>query len=594
MPEVIYRERFTKYSHEAGRLKKGLQLISSLRLILFLASASLFYFFFKTDNAILLPAAIFCLIVFFIFIRRHDAEKRKLDIAKALVSINQTEIDLLEGKPSPYENGREHIDSHHPYSYDIDLFGQGSLYQFLNRCSTSFGRNSLAHSLLQPDINAIEKRQEAIRELSEMIDFRQHLQAAGSIHSTEEKKIDKLKYWLQQKPAFPNKNIYYFLLIFPLATIITLVIFFATDIALYQSLAGLLFVINLAITFSFGRKMMQQIAVSTDINKTLQQFSDQLVYIENQSFQSPLLKELQASVKKGTQASSRSIAVLASRFHYLDYLYNVFVSPLLNGFFLFHIHILYSLDQWKQQHGAHLLQWLELIGEVEALNSFANFRFNNPEFCFPVLSKEEDVTASNLGHPLIASKRRVNNDISFCERKFVVLTGSNMSGKSTFLRTLGVNMVLAKAGSAVCASKFVFYPYDVFVSMRITDSLQDSESLFYAELKRLQSIIWHLSSGNKTFIILDEILRGTNSNDKHNGTVGLIRQLIEKQACGIIATHDLSVADLEKEYPGAIAALCFESEIVGDELLFDYKIKNGVCTKLSASFLMKKMGIIGK
>jgi ABC-type multidrug transport system fused ATPase/permease subunit len=563
-----------------------------IRLACFLAAIASGYYFFDVTNFYFLLLSIALLSTFLYLIRHYDKLKAQSELKTALAQINRREIDLMKDLASLYEAGEEFIDTHHAYSYDIDLFGQGSLYQFLNRCSTGFGRNTLARALLQPDTNAIEKRQEAIRELSGMLHFRQHLQAAGSIHSTEEKKIGKLKYWLQQKPAFPNKNFYYFLLIFPLVTILSWIVFFVTDIDLYQSLAGLFFVLNLAITFSFGKKMMQQIAVSTDINKTLQQFSDQLVYIENQSFQSPLLKELQASVKKGTEASSRSIAVLASRFHYLDYLYNVFVSPLLNGFFLFHIHILYSLDRWKHRHGIHLMQWLGLIGEMEALSSFANFHFNNPGNCFPALSKEEDVSARNLGHPLISPKRRVSNDISFRERKFVVLTGSNMSGKSTFLRTLGVNMVLARAGSAVCASKFVFYPYDVFVSMRISDSLQDSESLFYAELKRLQSIIRHLSSGNKTFIILDEILRGTNSNDKHNGTVGLIRQLIQKKACGIIATHDLSVADLEKEYPGAIAALCFESEIVGDELLFDYKIKNGVCTKLSASFLMKKMGII--
>lgn len=167
-----------------------------------------------------------------------------------------------------------------------------------------------------------------------------------------------------------------------------------------------------------------------------------------------------------------------------------------------------------------------------------------------------------------------------------------MSGKSTFLRTLGINLILARAGSAVTAGEFHFYPYDVFVSMRITDSLQDSESFFYAELKRLRQIIEHLNTGNKTFILLDEILRGTNSDDKHSGTVGLIKQLTERKATGIIATHDLTVALLTEEFPDQLAAKCFESEIINDELLFDYKIKEGVCTKLSASFLMRKMGII--
>jgi DNA mismatch repair ATPase MutS len=268
------------------------------------------------------------------------------------------------------------------------------------------------------------------------------------------------------------------------------------------------------------------------------------------------------------------------------------VSLLLNGLFLFHVHILYALEKWKQKNGEHVMPWLQLLGEVEALNSFGNLSFNNPGFCQPKVSESELMITENMGHPLIRREKRINNSISFAEHRFVILTGSNMSGKSTFLRTLGINLILARAGSNVCADTFSFYPYAVHVSMRITDSLQDSESFFYAELKRLQGIIHQLQAGEKTFIILDEILRGTNSNDKHNGTIGLIRKLVAANACGIIATHDLTVSKLAEENNGYISNKCFESEIINDELTFDYKLKDGVCTRLSASFLMKKMGVI--
>jgi len=260
--------------------------------------------------------------------------------------------------------------------------------------------------------------------------------------------------------------------------------------------------------------------------------------------------------------------------------------------FLFHVHILYALEKWKQKNGQYIMPWLELSGEVEALNSFANLSFNNKTFCQPQTSETETLMTVDMGHPLIGSEKRINNSISFSQQRFVILTGSNMSGKSTFLRTLGINMVLARAGSNVCADQFIFYPYAVHVSMRITDSLQDSESFFYAELKRLQGIIFQLQAGEKTFVILDEILRGTNSNDKHNGTIGLIRKLAAANACGIIATHDRTVSKLAEENNGYISNKCFESEIINDELSFDYKLKEGVCTKLSASFLMKKMGVI--
>jgi hypothetical protein len=522
----------------------------------------------------------------------YDEIKLKFEINKALVRINQNEIGLINGERSPYEDGKEYTDAHHPFSYDLDIFGEGSLFQFLNRTTTSFGKSTLSQSLLHPDTTIIKERQEAINELSHLLDFRQQLQAYGTIHGSEEKKINRLKGWLKAPLAFKNPSLYYLLLLFPLATIISFLLYIIMDNELARSISGILVVINLGISFSFARKMMADISVSTDINKTLQQFSEQLVLISNQNFQSPLLQQLQSRLKNGSVSAAASITRLSSLFGYLDYVFNIFVSPLLNGFFLFHIHILFALDKWKKDHRTNIMDWLHVIGDAEALSSFANFRYNNPDTCFPEISAEENLEAVEMGHPLIRPKRRISNDISFRQQKFIVLTGSNMSGKSTFLRTLGINLVLARAGSAVSASRFLFFPYDVWVSMRITDSLQDSESFFYAELKRLETIIRHISAGNKTFILLDEILRGTNSNDKHNGTVGLIRKLVSRNACGIIATHDLLVADLSVEYPAYINNKCFESEIINDELIFDYKIKDGVCTKLSASFLMKKLGII--
>jgi DNA mismatch repair ATPase MutS len=272
------------------------------------------------------------------------------------------------------------------------------------------------------------------------------------------------------------------------------------------------------------------------------------------------LQRLQQGLKTGNIPASVSIAKLGSLFNYLETVINLIVSILLNGLFLFHIHILFALEKWKLQNGKLIMPWLELLGEIEALNSFANLSFNNKNFCQPLVTDEENLTVVNMGHPLIRSEKRINNSISFAQHRFVILTGSNMSGKSTFLRTLGINVVLARAGSVVCADQFFFYPYEVNVSMRISDSLQDSESFFYAELKRLHNIIVQLESGTKTFVLLDEILRGTNSNDKHNGTIGLIRKLVASNACGIIATHDLTVAKLIEEYPGYISNQCFESD----------------------------------
>lgn len=588
----LYHDLLATYQEIEQKLARKLVLLSALRLAAFLLTIFGFYLYLAEDLTIAIGLILFSAAAFFYLIKFYDTENSKRELFKALVKINEEEINLLEGKRSKAPSGNEFSDPHHPYSHDLDLFGEGSLYQFLNRTTHVFGASSLANALLHPNTKVISARQEAIRELAESLEFRQQVQAHGMIHGSEEKKIDRLKKWLEAPSSFRSNNLYYFLLCFPLITVGFGLAFLITENAGFKTIAGLGIVINLAITVSFAKKMMSYIGVSSDINETLQQFAGQLQTIESRSFTAPILGSLQKQLHHENYSAGRSIKDLATSFNYLDYVFNIFLSPIINGLFLFHVHILFKLDQWKSAHKKEVLDWLEICGEFESLNSLATFHYNNPETNFPGINKEEGLMAVDMGHPLIRSAKRIANDISFNEKRFVILTGSNMSGKSTFLRTLGINLILARAGSAVTAKKFDFYPYDVFVSMRITDSLQDSESFFYAELKRLGQIIEHLNTGNKTFILLDEILRGTNSDDKHSGTVGLIKQLTERKATGIIATHDLTVALLTEEYPDQLAAKCFESEIINDELLFDYKIKEGVCTKLSASFLMRKMGII--
>lgn len=590
--ESSYKSLLTQYTEKTDSLNEQLRGLSVLRFILFCGFIFLGYKAMRTGNHAFTLACIVSMAAFFIILRLYDRLQNKAAFYKALAKINKDEIDFLDTGKSGYNTGNDHIDTHHPYSYDLDIFGEGGLFPYINRTSTSFGQESLAQSLLHPDKNNIRERQDAIRELAANRDFRQQLQAYGMIQDTKEKEMRQLKAWIISPSVFSNPVLYYILMIFPLAAVGSLVWYFASenDKALNAFLA--LFTINLIIAFSFARKISAHLSVSTSVNKVLQQFAAQIKLIEGQSFQSSLLRSIQEKLKTGNSSASRSISKLASLFNYLETIINLLVSILLNGLFLFHIHVLFSLEKWKRENSKKILTWLELLGEAESLCSFANLSFNNPSFCWPVVTEKEALATEEMGHLLIRASKRVANSISFNQQPFVILTGSNMSGKSTFLRTLGLNLVLAKAGSAVCAKRFEFYPYDVQVSMRITDSLQDSESFFYAELKRLHQIIEQLQSGQKTFVILDEILRGTNSNDKHSGTVGLIRKMVAAKACGIIATHDLTVSKLADDYPAHVNNKCFESQIINDELIFDYRLGDGVCSTLSASFLMKKMGVI--
>ena len=482
--EATYQSLLSKYTTKANSLNQQLRWFSLLRLLLFCGFIFLGFKSIQTGDRLFIFVTILVLMIFLLFIRLYDTLQSKAAFYKELAKLNSNEINFLNGQPSVYASGMEYTNPHHPYSYDLDMFGEGGLFPYLNRTSTTFGKETLARSLLHPDTKIIHARQKAIQELITKLEFRQHLQAHGALLDTKEKELQQLKAWLNAKPGFTNKTVYWLLMLFPIATIACLVYYFISEKDVMLDIFYFLFIVNLIIAGFFAKKISAHLSVSTSVTKILQQFAGQLQQIEAQSFQSPLLQQLQQGLKTGHLTASHSIAKLASLFNYLETIINLVVSLLLNGLFLFHIHILYTLEKWKQNNGQHILPWLELLGEIEALNSFANLSFNNKTFCQPQVSEAEIVVADNMGHPLIRSEKRINNNISFAEQKLVILTGSNMSGKSTFLRTIGINLVLARAGSNVCADRFIFYPYSVHVSMRITDSLQDSESFFYAELKR--------------------------------------------------------------------------------------------------------------
>jgi ABC-type multidrug transport system fused ATPase/permease subunit len=592
MPLSIYKSLLSKYSTECKTLSKKLGFFGFIRLIFFLSAIACLYFYFNAHQPGWLIATFVLMALFFVFVRVYQQTKDRSTFTQKLIDINTTEIAFLQGESLPYEEGEEFVDTHHAYSYDLDLFGKGSLYACLNRTTTSYGKESLAKALINADTTIIAERQEVIRELAGMINFRQHIQASGSLHVIEQSDMDKLKSWLKLPAVFESLLNYYLLILSPLALLVSLILYFSSGNPVLLNLFSALFIFNFLLTAAFLKGIMKQVSASTAVAKVLDQFEKQLKEIEAQRFEAGLLQDLQKQLSPGRSSAAKNIKRLGTLFKYLDFIINPVMSAVLNGLSLFHIHILFALDKWKKRNDGQVLNWLQTIGEFESLNSFANLAFNNPGYCYPAIAKQETINAMEMAHPLIRNGKTVSNDISFREQKFVVLTGSNMSGKSTFLRTLGVNIVLAKAGSVVCAKNFSLYPYDLYVSMRITDSLQDSESFFYAELKKLREIIQHLERENKTFVMLDEILRGTNSNDKHSGTVGLIRKLVAHHATGIIATHDLTIGELSKEYPGYIGNKCFESEILNGELVFDYKLKDGVCTKLNASFLLKKMGVI--
>lgn len=581
-----------KHLNNYFRLNRQYKLISVLRLFTAACFLVFLFYLFKTESSILLTGVLITFFSFIFFMKIHRKTSFKREIENILIDINKDEIKYLSKEGIPFADGREYDNLAHPYSHDLDIFGKDSLFQNLNRTSTYIGKEKLAKLLLSKLPNdKIILNQKAIEELSPKIRWRQCLFALAK--STEDKKevYGRLIHWTKIKddklPVFLTLSSY----VSPLLLIFSLLCHYFTDSNLFIVAAVGLFFINLFVVMTQLKKLKKEILGSDKVHDIIKSYSLIIEAIEGEHFEIAKLNSLknQLVCKSGTASYQvRKLSTLYSNLHSIQ---NPLGSFIFNGFFLYHIHNLKALLAWKKEYSDQIPQWLDVIGEFEVLNSFANFSFNNPSFAFPHLNTNQKIAFQELGHPLIKAETRVVNTVEFDTHHFIILTGSNMAGKSTFLRTLGINMVLAGVGAPVCASFADINPLEILASMRLSDSLSDSESYFYAEVKRLKEIMDRLDE-KVCFVLLDEILRGTNSDDKRSGTIEVIRKMVAKGALGVIATHDLEVCLTTDAYPEVLVNKCFEVETDVKDLKFDYKLRNGISKSKSATFIMEKMGVI--
>ena len=581
-----------KYSKELSSINKKYSSISLLRLLSVILFLGAFYFYIR-DSAVQYVLLVVVFFAAFIFLMRHHAKlllKRK--ITEALLLINKNENDYLDKNSLPFANGAVFNDFHHPYAYDLDIFGDHSLFQNLNRTATYIGKKKLAQQLLTLLSNdEIIQNQKAVQELTTKIEWRQEFLAYAKVGKDNKASYQALLAWSKFPITSLPKWTAVISYITPFLFLVTLLAYIITSNVVLLSYLTYIFLLNLGILGFFMKRIQIEIANAEDIDKVISQYGLLLKKIEEESFQSQKLLDLQQKLKFKTEDASHHLKNLSELFSNMDTIGNLVAASLFNGTFLFNLHVLRKLLAWKEEHAAILEEWLEVIGEFEMMNSLANLAYNNPEFVYPTINSDFKIDFENLSHPLLNAKNRVGNDTSFHPQSFMILTGSNMSGKSTFLRSLGINMVLAGIGSVVCAKNANVHPLPILVSMRLSDSLSDSESYFFAEIKRLKQIMEELEN-QPAFVLLDEILRGTNSDDKRNGTIEVVKKVIAKQAVGAIATHDIEVCLTTNEYPDTLINKCFEVEIVDNELHFDYKLRDGICKNKSATFLMKKMGVI--
>ena len=582
-----YNQQLETHQKEVSKLYKSMTALSTFRLLVFLATAFGVYLFFQQWQVAVIIGVV-GLSVFLFLLLKYTNIKQQRELAKALVFINEEEIKIASGNFHDREEGLQFQGPHHFYSFDIDLFGRGSFFQFINRTSIKEGAQKLANELKANNTRDIISRQKAIKELSNKPEWRQRFQATSSLIKTETP-AKKIIDWLKQHQSFMPKVMQWMPLVFSLLslTLFGLILLKVID----ASFLGYWLLIGLSITGRYLKKI-NDLSQNTDkVKDTFRQYAQLLNQIENETFTSELLTAKQEQIQSENKKASTIFAEFSKALDALDNRSNFISAIFGNGLFLTDIKNSYKVEQWLKDYHNKVEDWFEVVSFFDAYNTLGNYVFNHPQYVFPeIIESKVAINTKGLGHPLLKEAKRIDNDIHIDHQQFFIVTGANMAGKSTFLRTISLHIVMANVGLPVCAESSVYSPVKLITSMRTSDSLTDDSSYFFSELTRLKFIVDEIQK-EPYFIILDEILKGTNSTDKAIGSRKFVEKLVASNATGIIATHDLSLCEIEQELD-AVKNYYFDAEIINDELHFDYTFKKGICQNMNASFLLKKMEII--
>lgn len=593
-PENHYTERLSLTEGQLQQVKKQIFRISMLRLALFIAGIAGLYFFYN-QTTLLIVCICLTFLPLFILVKIHNRFFIRKEWLETQARIIQEELQALSGDYSSFEDGKEYVNPEHPYSFDLDIFGRRSLFQSINRTCTFFGKVRLAEWLQNHlhEKTSIEKRQEMIREISEHTLFREQFRVAGLVHHGQSSDGEKIQAWSQSPAQYLHAGwVKAFIWGVPVINSLLLI----TSLAGWTSFSwlGLSFGIFLVLSFGIIKRATYIQETYGKQLKSLNGYARLIALAKAEEWKSAGMQELMERFNLNGQSPVQALQQLSKELDRLDLRNNQFLYVLLEGSIFFQLQEIVRIERWKVRYGQHISEWLETVGELDALCSLGTFAYNHPQYTYPELTEKPFCfLATQMGHPLMPASQCVKNDATIPSRPFfLIITGANMAGKSTYLRTIGVNYLLACIGAPVCCERLKLHPNQLITSLRTSDSLSDNESYFFAELKRLKRIIDLLNQGQQLFIILDEILKGTNSMDKQKGSFDLIRQFMQLKANGIIATHDLLLGSLIKQFPEEIRNYCFEADIKENELTFSYKLREGVAQNMNACFLMKKMGII--
>jgi len=588
-PKEFFESEFQKASKAEAVAQERFNILAIARLGVFLGIFLTAWLWNKTGMSWLWLGTLVCLIGFFILMLRQQAAKRERNFQRNLQTINEDEKERLDFRFKRTDNGTHYQEKNHAFGTDLDIFGDYSLYRLLNRTRTSEGSRRLSKWLKNhAELGEILMRQEASDEFRKHAEFRQAWEATALLHEHAAQQVGAFKDWSRETLPVELTSA----MKWRWWTLVTITV---AGLVIAGLIPGWLLILSLGWHLVIIKRFQATIQSVTNrtaaLGLTLISYADLLKNAESAPYQSRWWDQRKAKIK-GSSVALRQAGKLFER---LDYRNNPFFLLFIGIPTFWDLHCLAGLESWKKSYETQLTDWLDVLADTEAMNSLAGYAFANPGYVTPQVTWQNGVylEATTLGHPLIPATKRVSNNFHMNGMgQTILVTGSNMSGKSTFLRTLGLNIVLAQIGAVVAADKFDCSPMRVFSSMRTQDSLEESTSSFYAELKRLKQLL-ELSDEKDhapVFYLLDEILKGTNSSDRHKGAEALIRQLHSKQAAGLVSTHDLELGEwgADQNY---VHNFHFRSDVADGQLHFDYKLHEGICRSFNASELMRMMGI---
>ncbi|MGB5203387.1 MAG: DNA mismatch repair protein MutS [Eudoraea sp.] len=586
-PTTFYIEREDKLSKLLVQVKQQLWVSSMLRLTVFILAILGIYLFYDNSNYLLL-IILFSAILFLYLVSRHSDLTYQKNKLLALISINETELQVLDRKFYDLPDGKEFIDRAHFYSQDIDLFGKGSFYQYCNRTALPEGSKTLAGLFTENNIENVIEKQEAIKELGSAAEWRQEFSAVAGLIKTEISSANLISWLKTYQPFVPN-------LMKWLPTVFSFLSLAVISLYYFDYLPGwgllFWFFLGLGITGKYLSRVNALSQNTSQAQSSFQQYQQLILLLENMKYQSQLLQNEKEYILEEGIKISQILKQFSGMLNAFDQRNNMIFGALANGFLLWDLRYAYSIEKWIGVHGISVERWLNTIAFFDSYNSLGNFAFNHPDYSFPEITKNDlIIEAKNISHPMLDPAEGVTNNFKISKEEFYVITGANMAGKSTFLRTISLQIVMANMGLPVCATSLFYQPIKLITSMRTVDSLTEHESYFFSELKRLKFIIDSIGDDDY-FIVLDEILKGTNSTDKAIGSRKFIEKLVGSNSTGLIATHDLSLCEVAKSLE-KVDNYYFDAAIVNDELHFDYKFKKGICQNMNASFLLKKMKIV--